>query len=87
MRINSVFPFAENTDITSAFSKLTEHTAAVPIPKLSVSNVVHSARKHIRRHRRDESPMNTNLLNSILLVSIISGHWFFYGAISKFADE
>lgn len=63
--------FAENADITSALSKLTEPTAAVPISKLSVSNMVHSARKHIRRHRRDESPLNTNLLNSILLVSII----------------
>lgn len=57
----------ENTDISSALSKLTEPAAAVPISKLSVSNMVHSARKHIRRHRRDESPLNTNLLNSILL--------------------
>lgn len=33
--------------------------------------MVHSARKHIRRHRRvDESPLNTDVLNSILLVSL-----------------
>ncbi|KAM6898865.1 rab3 GTPase-activating protein catalytic subunit isoform 1-T2 [Lycodopsis pacificus] len=58
----------ENSDISSALSKLTEPTATVPISKLSVSNMVHSARKHIRRHRRiDESPLNTDILNSILL--------------------
>lgn len=74
-RLNCVFSFAENADITSALSKLTEPTAAVPISKLSVSNMVHTARKHIRRHRRDESPLNTNLLNSILLVSTVSGNW------------
>ncbi|XP_036427001.1 rab3 GTPase-activating protein catalytic subunit isoform X1 [Colossoma macropomum] len=56
----------ENSDITQALSKLTEPTA-VPIPKLSVSNMVHSARKHIRRHRRhDQSPLNNDVLNSIL---------------------
>uniref|UniRef100_A0AAR2K619 Rab3 GTPase-activating protein catalytic subunit n=1 Tax=Pygocentrus nattereri TaxID=42514 RepID=A0AAR2K619_PYGNA len=59
----------ENSDITQALSKLTEPTA-VPIPKLSVSNMVHSARKHIRRHRRhDQSPINNDVLNSILQVS------------------
>nr|XP_043869718.1 rab3 GTPase-activating protein catalytic subunit isoform X2 [Solea senegalensis] len=58
----------ENNDISSALSKLTEPTATVPISKLSVSNMVHSARKHIRRHRRnDESPLNTEVLNSVLL--------------------
>ncbi|KAK2910702.1 hypothetical protein Q8A73_008417 [Channa argus] len=58
----------ENNDITSALSKLTEPAATVPISKLSVSNMVHSARKHIRRHRRiDESPLNTDVLNSVLL--------------------
>ncbi|XP_037319315.2 rab3 GTPase-activating protein catalytic subunit isoform X1 [Pungitius pungitius] len=58
----------ENSDISSALSKLTDPTATVPISKLSVSNMVHSARKHIRRHRRiDESPLNTDVLNSILL--------------------
>lgn len=60
--------FSENSDITQALSKLTEPTA-VPIPKLSVSNMVHSARKHIRRHRRnDQSPLSNDVLNSILLV-------------------
>jgi hypothetical protein len=55
-------------DISHALSKLTEPTA-VPIPKLSVSNMVHSARKRIRRHRRvDESPLSNDVLNSILLV-------------------
>uniref|UniRef100_A0AAX7U6V6 Rab3 GTPase-activating protein catalytic subunit n=1 Tax=Astatotilapia calliptera TaxID=8154 RepID=A0AAX7U6V6_ASTCA len=59
----------EETDISSALSKLTEPAATVPISKLSVSNMVHSARKHIRRHRRiDESPLNTEILNSVLLV-------------------
>ncbi|XP_047465417.1 rab3 GTPase-activating protein catalytic subunit isoform X2 [Mugil cephalus] len=58
----------ENNDISSALSKLTEPAAAVPITKLSVSNMVHTARKHIRRHRRiDESPLNTDVLNSVLL--------------------
>ncbi|XP_032358737.1 rab3 GTPase-activating protein catalytic subunit isoform X2 [Etheostoma spectabile] len=58
----------ENSDISSALSKLTEPAATVPISKLSVSNMVHSARKHIRRHRRvDESPLNPDVLSSILL--------------------
>ncbi|XP_063070153.1 rab3 GTPase-activating protein catalytic subunit [Engraulis encrasicolus] len=57
----------ENADISHALSKLTEPTA-VPISKLSVSSMVHSARKRIRRHRRvDESPLNADVLNSILL--------------------
>ncbi|KAM6897052.1 rab3 GTPase-activating protein catalytic subunit [Xenentodon cancila] len=57
----------EVNDISSALSKLTEPTA-VPISKLSVSNMVHSARKHIRRRRHiDESPLNNEVLNSILL--------------------
>ncbi|XP_012682028.1 rab3 GTPase-activating protein catalytic subunit isoform X2 [Clupea harengus] len=57
----------ENADISHALSKLTEPTA-VPISKLSVSNMVHSARKRIRRHRRvNESPLNNDVLNSILL--------------------
>uniref|UniRef100_A0A8B9KMI4 Rab3 GTPase-activating protein catalytic subunit n=1 Tax=Astyanax mexicanus TaxID=7994 RepID=A0A8B9KMI4_ASTMX len=60
----------ENTDITQALSKLTEPTS-VPIPKLSVSNMVHSARKRIRRHRRlDQSPLNNDVLNSILLCGL-----------------
>ncbi|XP_074519862.1 rab3 GTPase-activating protein catalytic subunit isoform X2 [Halichoeres trimaculatus] len=58
----------ENSDISSALSRLTEPTATVPISKLSVSNMVHSARKHIRRHRRvDESPLSNDVLNSVLL--------------------
>lgn len=66
------FLLAENSDISSALSKLTEPTAAVPIPKLSVSNMVHSARKHIRRHRHvDESPLNSRVLNSIMLVRVV----------------
>lgn len=62
---------AENPDVTSALSKLTEPSATVPIHKLSVSNMVHSARKHIRRRRHvDESPLNTGVLNSIMLVRV-----------------
>ncbi|KAM3591695.1 uncharacterized protein V6R79_005896 [Siganus canaliculatus] len=58
----------ENSDISSALSKLTEPAATVPISKLSVSNMVHSARKRIRRHRHmDESPLNSDVLNSVLL--------------------
>uniref|UniRef100_A0A7N6AA81 Rab3 GTPase-activating protein catalytic subunit n=1 Tax=Anabas testudineus TaxID=64144 RepID=A0A7N6AA81_ANATE len=59
----------EINDIGSALSKLTEPATTVPISKMSVANMVHSARKHIRRHRRiDESPLNTDVLNSVLLV-------------------
>ncbi|KAF7656070.1 hypothetical protein LDENG_00046730, partial [Lucifuga dentata] len=58
----------EDSDISSALSKLTEPAAPVPLSKLSVSNMVHSARKHIRRHRRtDESPLSADMLNIILL--------------------
>ncbi|CAN9506541.1 unnamed protein product [Ophioblennius macclurei] len=58
----------ENSDISSALSKLTEPAATVPITKLSVSNMMHTARKHIQRHRRiEESPLNTDVLNSVLL--------------------
>ncbi|XP_068610477.1 rab3 GTPase-activating protein catalytic subunit [Brachionichthys hirsutus] len=58
----------ENSDISSALSKLTEPAAPVPISKLSVSNMVHSARKHIRRHRHmNDSPLNTSILRSVLL--------------------
>ncbi|XP_066543675.1 rab3 GTPase-activating protein catalytic subunit isoform X2 [Amia ocellicauda] len=57
----------ENSDITHALSKLTE-PSTVPIHKLSVSNMVHSARKRIRRHRRvEESPLSNDVLNLILL--------------------
>ncbi|XP_062269956.1 rab3 GTPase-activating protein catalytic subunit isoform X1 [Platichthys flesus] len=58
----------ENSDVSTALSKLTEPAATVPISKLSVSNMVHSARKHIRRRRHDdESQLNTDILNSVLL--------------------
>ncbi|XP_070847256.1 rab3 GTPase-activating protein catalytic subunit isoform X1 [Chaetodon trifascialis] len=58
----------EISDISSALSRLTEPAATVPISKLSVSNMVHSARKHIQRHRQiEESPLNTDILNSVLL--------------------
>uniref|UniRef100_A0A8C0UMA4 Rab3 GTPase-activating protein catalytic subunit n=1 Tax=Cyanistes caeruleus TaxID=156563 RepID=A0A8C0UMA4_CYACU len=61
-------------DITHALSKLTE-PAPVPIPKLSVTNMVHSAKKKIRKHRGvDESPLNNDVLNTILLVSELSLH-------------
>ncbi|XP_041830042.1 rab3 GTPase-activating protein catalytic subunit isoform X2 [Melanotaenia boesemani] len=58
----------ETNDLSSALSKLTEPAAPVPITKLSVSSMVHSARKRIRRRRHiDESPLNNDMLNSILL--------------------
>lgn len=55
-------------------SKLTE-PAPVPIHKLSVTNMVHSAKKKIRKHRGvDESPLNNEVLNTILLVSELPVH-------------
>lgn len=64
----------EAADISHALSKLTE-PAPVPIPKLSVTNMVHSAKKKIRKHRGvDESPLNNDVLNTILLVSELSLH-------------
>ncbi|MEE6522496.1 hypothetical protein FKM82_021063, partial [Ascaphus truei] len=57
----------EVADISQALSKLTE-PAPVPIHKLSVTSMVHSAKKKIRKHRgADESPLNTDVLNAILL--------------------
>ncbi|XP_010604488.1 rab3 GTPase-activating protein catalytic subunit isoform X2 [Fukomys damarensis] len=57
----------EMADITHALSKLTEPTP-VPIHKLSVSNMVHTAKKKIRKHRgAEESPLNNDVLNAILL--------------------
>nr|XP_057938705.1 rab3 GTPase-activating protein catalytic subunit [Doryrhamphus excisus] len=54
-------------DISAALSKLTEPAASVPISKLSVSNMMHNARRHIQRHRlTDESPLSADILNSIL---------------------
>ncbi|KAF4026507.1 hypothetical protein G4228_018634 [Cervus hanglu yarkandensis] len=58
----------EIADITHALSKLTE-PAPVPIHKLSVSNMVHTAKKKIRKHRGvEESPLNNDVLNTILLM-------------------
>ncbi|XP_037768778.1 rab3 GTPase-activating protein catalytic subunit isoform X2 [Chelonia mydas] len=57
----------EVADITHALSKLTE-PAPVPIHKLSVTNMVHSAKKKIRKHRGvDDSPLNNEVLNTIML--------------------
>nr|XP_006117129.1 rab3 GTPase-activating protein catalytic subunit isoform X1 [Pelodiscus sinensis] len=57
----------EVADITHALSKLTE-PAPVPIHKLSVTNMVHSAKKKIRKHRGvDESPLNNEVLSTIML--------------------
>lgn len=67
-----LFYFIEVADISHALSKLTE-PAPVPIHKLSVTNMVHSAKKKIRKHRGvDESPLNNEVLNTILLVSEVS---------------
>ncbi|NWU78467.1 RB3GP protein, partial [Onychorhynchus coronatus] len=69
----------EVADITHALSKLTE-PAPVPIHKLSVTNMVHSAKKKIRKHRGvDESPLNNDVLNTILL-------FLFPDAADKLAD-
>lgn len=69
-----LFYLLEVADITHALSKLTE-PAPVPIPKLSVTNMVHSAKKKIRKHRGvDESPLNNDVLNTILLVSELALH-------------
>eukprot|EP00069_Balaena_mysticetus_P013551 bmy_22082T0 len=52
----------EVADITHALSKLTE-PAPVPIHKLSVSNMVHTAKKKIRKQRGvEESPLNNDFL-------------------------
>ncbi|CAJ0940640.1 unnamed protein product [Ranitomeya imitator] len=53
-------------DIGQALSKLTE-PAPVPIHKLSVTGMVSSARKKIRKHRgADETPLSNDVLNAIL---------------------
>ncbi|XP_051003260.1 rab3 GTPase-activating protein catalytic subunit isoform X2 [Acomys russatus] len=56
----------EVADITHALSKLTE-PAPVPIHKLSVSNMVHTAKKKMRKHRGEESPLSNDVLNTVLL--------------------
>ncbi|XP_066431238.1 rab3 GTPase-activating protein catalytic subunit isoform X1 [Eleutherodactylus coqui] len=63
--------FEENgkdaADISQALSKLTDPAAPVPIHKLSVTGMVSSARKKIRKHRgADETPLNSDVLNAIL---------------------
>lgn len=61
---------ADHADISQALQKLTEPTS-VHMPRLStMSNMVHSARKRMHKHRRiEESPISNEVLNSILLVS------------------
>ncbi|XP_043930878.1 rab3 GTPase-activating protein catalytic subunit isoform X2 [Protopterus annectens] len=57
----------KDTDISQALSKLTE-PASVPIHKLSVTSMVHSAKKRIHKRRRvEESPLSNDVLNSILI--------------------
>ncbi|CAI5762556.1 GTPase-activating catalytic subunit isoform X2 [Podarcis lilfordi] len=69
----------KDADISHALSKLTE-PAPVPIHKLSVTNMVHTAKKKIRKHRGvDESPLNNDVLNTILL-------YLFPDAADKSAD-
>ncbi|XP_053261565.1 rab3 GTPase-activating protein catalytic subunit isoform X2 [Podarcis raffonei] len=69
----------KDADISHALSKLTE-PAPVPIHKLSVTNMVHTAKKKIRKHRGvDESPLNNDVLNAILL-------YLFPDAADKSAD-
>nr|XP_020635296.1 rab3 GTPase-activating protein catalytic subunit isoform X3 [Pogona vitticeps] len=69
----------KDADISHALSKLTEPTP-VHIHKLSVTNMVHTAKKKIRKHRGiDESPLNNEVLNAILL-------YLFPDAADKSAD-
>ncbi|KAG8125107.1 hypothetical protein E2320_020661 [Naja naja] len=69
----------KDADISQALSKLTE-PAPVPIHKLSVTNMVHTAKKKIRKHRGiDESPLNNDVLNTVLM-------YLFPDAVDKSAD-
>ncbi|KAL7991749.1 hypothetical protein Chor_016005 [Crotalus horridus] len=69
----------KDADISHALSKLTE-PAPVPIHKLSVTNMVHTAKKKIRKHRGiDESPLNNEVLNTVLM-------YLFPDAVDKSAD-
>ncbi|ETE60790.1 Rab3 GTPase-activating protein catalytic subunit, partial [Ophiophagus hannah] len=69
----------KDADISHALSKLTE-PAPVPIHKLSVTNMVHTAKKKIRKHRGiDESPLNNDVLNTVLM-------YLFPDAVDKSAD-
>ncbi|XP_018417310.1 PREDICTED: rab3 GTPase-activating protein catalytic subunit isoform X2 [Nanorana parkeri] len=56
----------DTADISQALSRLTE-PAPVPIHKLSVTGMVSSARKKIRKHRgAAESPLSSDVLNAVL---------------------
>ncbi|XP_070587394.1 rab3 GTPase-activating protein catalytic subunit [Erythrolamprus reginae] len=69
----------KDANISHALSKLTE-PAPVPIHKLSVTNMVHTAKKKIRKHRGiDESPLNNEVLNTVLM-------YLFPDAVDKSAD-
>ncbi|XP_063144774.1 rab3 GTPase-activating protein catalytic subunit isoform X1 [Candoia aspera] len=69
----------KDADISHALLRLTE-PAPVPIHKLSVTNMVHTAKKKIRKHRGiDESPLNNEVLNAILM-------YLFPDAADKSAD-
>ncbi|XP_033842507.1 rab3 GTPase-activating protein catalytic subunit [Periophthalmus magnuspinnatus] len=57
----------DHADISSALQKLTQPSASVHISKLSVSHMVHSARRHMRRRRYEESPLSNQSLNTALL--------------------
>ncbi|XP_059822242.1 rab3 GTPase-activating protein catalytic subunit [Hypanus sabinus] len=71
----------DHADISQALQKLTEPTS-VHMPRLStMSNMVHSARKRMHKHRRtEESPISNEVLNSILL-------FLFPDAAEKAADS
>ncbi|CAL9689716.1 unnamed protein product [Knipowitschia caucasica] len=57
----------KDADISSALQKLTQPSASVHMSKLSVSHMVHSARRHIRRRRYEESPLSHESLNAAVL--------------------
>ncbi|XP_051884483.1 rab3 GTPase-activating protein catalytic subunit isoform X3 [Pristis pectinata] len=71
----------DHADISQALQKLTEPTS-VHMPRLStMSNMVHSARKRMHKHRRiEESPISNEVLNSILL-------FLFPDAVEKAGDS
>ncbi|XP_072301479.1 rab3 GTPase-activating protein catalytic subunit [Eucyclogobius newberryi] len=58
----------DHADLSSALQKLTQPSASVHMSRLSVSHMVHSARRHIRRRRRyEESALSNESLNTALL--------------------
>ncbi|KAK7877036.1 hypothetical protein WMY93_032254 [Mugilogobius chulae] len=58
----------DQADLSSALQKLTQPAASVHISKLSVSHMVHSARRHMRKRRRyEESALSNDTLNAALL--------------------